>query len=164
VQHPVGYHPTTACSAQDTNTRGFDAWMSRDDSGDQVPSTKGTTLLDPVRTRNMTQASRVFGVSHLVCDAHAYAAQGHVLNPYYMQSKWDPFAQADPAVPMQAPVVDQPGLVGLLTRIPGQMNKGHWTQSGHTGFQMKATVNKRSPDSSVCSTSTRSRTLVEEFA
>ena len=62
VQHPVGYHPTTACSAHSSRTRGFDAWMSRD--------ADGLTLVDPVRMRNMTLASRVFGASHLVCDAH----------------------------------------------------------------------------------------------
>jgi hypothetical protein len=98
VQHPVGYHPTTACSANETNTRGFDAWMSRDE--------EGTTMVDPVRMRNMTQASQVFGASHLVCDAHAYAAPGHALNPYWMQSKWNPMSEADPAMPWDAPEVD----------------------------------------------------------
>ncbi len=58
VQHPVGYHPSTACSA------------------------------DATHTRNMPTASQVFGAAHLVCDAHAYAAPGHRLNPFYMQSRW----------------------------------------------------------------------------
>ena len=98
AQHPVGYHPSTACSAAGTNTRGFAAWMSRDGAG--------ATLLDPARMRNWTQASRVFGASHLVCDAFAYAAPGHALNPYYLQSKWKRQAEADPAVPVTAPPVE----------------------------------------------------------
>ena len=97
VQHPVGYHPTTACSAQETHTRGFTSWMSR--------SEDGTPLLDPVRMRNASLASQVFGAAHLVCDAHAYAAPGHRLNPYYMQSKWKQDAHADPAIPKNAPAV-----------------------------------------------------------
>ena len=28
AQHPVGYHPTCSCLRDDTNIRGFDAWMS----------------------------------------------------------------------------------------------------------------------------------------
>ena len=59
----------------------------------------GLTLVDPVRMRNMTLASKVFGASYLVCDAHAYAAPGHRLNPYYMQSRWNKHCFADPAVP-----------------------------------------------------------------
>ena len=69
---------------------GFDAWMCDAD---------GLTLVDPVRMRNMTLASKVFGASYLVCDAHAYAASGHRLNPYYMQSRWNKHCFADPAVP-----------------------------------------------------------------
>jgi len=91
VQHPVGYHPTTACSAHSSRTRGFDAWMSR--------YADGLTLVDPVRMRDMTLASRVFGSSHLVCDVHTYAAPGHHLNPYYLQSRWDKYTEADPVVP-----------------------------------------------------------------
>ena len=33
AQHPVGYHPSTACAANASNTRGFDAWMSRNATG-----------------------------------------------------------------------------------------------------------------------------------
>jgi hypothetical protein len=73
VQHPVWYHPSTACRADASRTRGFDAWMSRNASGH--------ALMDPVRMRNMTMASQVFGAAHLACDAHAYAAPGHRLNP-----------------------------------------------------------------------------------
>jgi hypothetical protein len=94
VQHPVGYHPSTACSADATHTRGFDAWMLRDEAGN--------SMIDPVRIRNMTLVSQVFGEAHLVCDAHAYAAPGHRLNPFYMQSRWDAKAHADPAVPTEA--------------------------------------------------------------
>lgn len=95
VQHPVGYHPSTACSAAATRTRGFTSWMSRD--------VAGRTRIEPVRMRNMTLASQVFGAAHLVCDAHVYAAQGHRLNPYYMESRWDSQAHADPSMPAPAP-------------------------------------------------------------
>jgi len=97
VQHPVGYHPTTACRAADTNVRGFGAWMSR--------AQDGTAMIDSVRMRNASHASQVFGAGHLLCDAYAYAAPGHKLNPYYMQSKWKPESTADPAVPRNAPPV-----------------------------------------------------------
>ena len=97
VQHPVGYHPTTACTAAETHTRGFAVWMSR--------SEDGTPVIDPVRMRNASQASQVFGAAHLVCDACAYSAPGHKLNPFYMQSKWKPDSTADPGIPRQAPAV-----------------------------------------------------------
>jgi len=120
VQHPVGYHPSTACSADASRTRGFDAWMSRNASGH--------ALLDPVRMRNMTLASQVFGAAHLVCDAHAYAAPGHRLNPYYMQSRWDAQAHADPAVPVPAqektidemPTLGRPSFAATDTTLRGQ--------------------------------------------
>jgi hypothetical protein len=106
AQHPVGYHPSTACSADASRTRGFDAWMSRNASGH--------ALLDPVRMRNMMLVSQVFGAAHLVCDAHAYAAPGHCLNPYYMQSRWDEQAHADPAMPAaaEAKTVDEMPTLG----------------------------------------------------
>ena len=94
VQHPVGYHPSTACSADATHTRGFDTWMLRDEAGND--------MIDPVRMRNMPLVSQVFGAAHLVCDAHAYAAPCHRLNPFYMQSRWDAKAHADPDVPTEA--------------------------------------------------------------
>jgi hypothetical protein len=97
VQHPVGYHPTTACTAAETRIRGFDSWMSR--------SVDGTPLIDPMRMRNASYTSQVFGAGHLVCDAYAYSAPGHHLNPFYMQSKWKPQSTADPAIPLQAPMV-----------------------------------------------------------
>ncbi len=123
VQHPVGYHPTTAFSANETNTRGFDAWMSRDE--------EGTTMVDPVRMRNMTQASQVFGASHLVCDAHAYAAPGHALNPYWMQSKWNPMSEADPAMPWDAPEVEvsEMSFIGVPSEEPQDTTL---RASGHT--------------------------------
>jgi hypothetical protein len=99
VQHPVGYHPTSACSASETHTRGFSSWMSETPNGHD-------TLIEPVRMRNMTVASQVFGAAHLVCDAQAYATPAHRLNPYYMQSKWSQQASADPSIPRSAPVVD----------------------------------------------------------
>ena len=51
AQHPVGYHPTTACRRKDTFTRGFATWMSRDE--------EGTNFVDPMRMRNATRASQV---------------------------------------------------------------------------------------------------------
>ncbi len=97
VHHPVGYHPTTTCTAQETRIRGFNSWMSR--------SVDGTPLVDPMRVRNVSYASQVFGAAHLVCDAYAYSAPGHKLNPFYMQSKWKPESTADPAIPLPAPSV-----------------------------------------------------------
>ena len=122
VQHPVGYHPSSACRAQASRTRGFDAWMSRNASGH--------ALLDPARMRNMTLASQVFGAAHLVCDAHAYAAPGHRLNPYYMESRWDDNAQADPAVPTHAqsqtvdemPTLGVPSYADTDTTLGGQQH------------------------------------------
>ena len=52
AQHPVGYHPTTACRRNETFTRGFAAWMSRD--------VEGQNFVDPMRFRNATRASQVF--------------------------------------------------------------------------------------------------------
>ena len=126
AQHPVGYHPSTACAANASNTRGFDAWMSR--------NATGHALLDPVRMRNMTLASQVFGAAHLVCDAHAYAAPGHRLNPFYMQSRWDAQAPADAAVPAPAdartvdemPVLGAPSYADTDTTLRGQ---GHSADS-----------------------------------
>jgi hypothetical protein len=65
-------------------------------------SQDGTHVIDPLRMRNMSEYSQVFGTAHLVCDAFAYAAPGHKLNPFYMQSKWNPESQADAAVPIPA--------------------------------------------------------------
>jgi hypothetical protein len=63
----------------------------------------------------MTLASQVFGAAHLACDAHAYAAPGHRLNPYYMQSRWDAQAHADPAMPTpaEAKTVDEMPTLGV---------------------------------------------------
>jgi hypothetical protein len=98
VQHPVGYHPSTACSADASRTRGFDA------------------------------ASQVFGSAHLACDAHAYAAPGHRLNPYYMQSRWDAQAHEDLAMPTPAeaktvhemPTLGVPSYADTDTTLRGQ--------------------------------------------
>jgi hypothetical protein len=120
AQHPVGYHPSTACSSDASRMRGFDAWMSRNASGH--------ALIDPVRMRNMMIASQVFGVAHLVCDAHAYAVPGHCLNPYYMQSRWDEQVHSDPAMPAAAeaktvdemPTLDAPSYADTDTMMRGQ--------------------------------------------
>ncbi len=52
AQHPVGYHPTTACRRNNTFTRGFATWMSRD--------VESQNFVDPMRFRNATRASQVF--------------------------------------------------------------------------------------------------------
>jgi hypothetical protein len=72
--------------------------MSRD--------SEGQTFVDPVRLRDATRASEAFGGGHMVCDAHAYAAPGVELNPYYVRARWKDGAKADPAVPRPAPRVD----------------------------------------------------------
>ena len=97
-QHPVGYHPTRPCALNESTLRGFDAWMSVPTD----PATGGTDgyHVDPVRLRNMTQASRVFGAGHLVCDASAYGALGHELNPYTLETRWDADRRVDAAVPL----------------------------------------------------------------
>jgi hypothetical protein len=87
VKHPVGYHPTCACTRARTNMRGFTSWMS---SGDDY-----AWSIDPSRVRNMTQFSSAFGSSHLVCDAAVYGV-GYEMNNLQMQSKWNPNARADP--------------------------------------------------------------------
>ena len=93
AQHPVGYHPTRACTRAETNMRGFDSWMSSPVDGLSAWS------VDPLRLRNMTQYSTSFGYAHLVCDAAAYGAYDHQLNAFDSQSRWNPTAPADPAVP-----------------------------------------------------------------
>ena len=93
ARHPVGYHPTCACTRERTNVRGFTSWMS---SGDDY-----AWSIDPARVRNMTQFSSAFGSSHLVCDAAVYGA-GYEMSSLQMQSKWNPSARADPAVPIAA--------------------------------------------------------------
>lgn len=91
ARHPVGYHPTCACTRTRTNMRGFTSWMS---SGDEY-----AWSIDPTRVRNMSQFSSAFGSSHLVCDASVYGV-GFEMNNLQMQSKWNPNARADPAVPI----------------------------------------------------------------
>jgi hypothetical protein len=123
VQHPVGYHPTSACSAEETHTRGFGSWMSETLNGSD-------TLIDLVRMRNMTAASQVFGAANLVCDAHTYAAPGHRLNPYYMQSKWNLKAPADPSIPRKAPRLEKedmnfPGLPSFDETDTTLRREGH---------------------------------------
>jgi hypothetical protein len=59
AQHPVGYHPTTACRRTETFTRGFATWMSRD--------VEGKNFVDPMRLRNATRASQVFRACVLIC-------------------------------------------------------------------------------------------------
>jgi hypothetical protein len=97
-QPPVGYHPTRPCALNESTLRGFDAWMSV--PTDRVTGETDGYYVDPVRLRNMTQASRVFGTSHLVCDASAYGALGHELNPYALETRWDADRRVDAAVPL----------------------------------------------------------------
>jgi hypothetical protein len=98
AKHPVGYHPTCACTRARTNMRGFTSWMS---AGDDY-----AWSIDPTRVRNMTQFSSAFGSSHLVCDAAVYGA-GFEMSSLQMQSKWDANARADPAVPIAPDFVSE---------------------------------------------------------
>jgi len=101
AQHPAGYHPTCACTRAKTNMRGFTSWMS---SGDEY-----AWSIEPKRLRNMTRFSSAFGSSHLVCDATVYGV-GYEMNNLQMQSKWNPNARADAAVPVKADFVSEPSM------------------------------------------------------
>jgi len=84
--------------------------------------------------RNMTAASQVFGAANLVCDAHTYAAPGHRLNPYYMQSKWNLKAPADPSIPRRAPRLEKedmnfPGLPSFEETDTTLRRQGHASDS-----------------------------------
>ena len=68
---------------------------------------EGETVIDPVRMRNMTLSSQIFGTAHLTCDAYAYSAPGHALNPFYLTSKWKENSVADPSIPKTAPRVTE---------------------------------------------------------
>lgn len=91
AQHPMGYHPTMACTDAETNVRGFDAWMSASEGGEWA--------VDPVRLRNPDLASTAFGASNLVCDAAAYGADAVLFNDLFLNSRWQADSRADPAVP-----------------------------------------------------------------
>ena len=112
ARHPVGYHPTCACTRARTNMRGFTSWMS---SGDEY-----AWSIDPTRVRNMTQFSSAFGSSHLVCDAAVYGV-GHDMNNLQMQSKWNPNARADPAVPIPPDFVSEASMSAV-----GSMSADAW--------------------------------------
>ena len=104
ARHPVGYHPTCACTRARTNMRGFTSWMS---SGDEY-----AWSIDASRVRNMSQFSSSFGSSHLVCDAAVYGA-GYDMNNLQMQSKWNPNARADPAVPIPPDFVSEASMSAI---------------------------------------------------
>ena len=108
ARHPVGYHPTCACTRAQTNMRGFTSWMS---SGDDY-----AWSIEPARVRNMTQFSSAYGSSHLVCDAAVYGV-GVDMNSLQMQSKWNANARADPAVPIPPDFASEPSMstVGSMT-------------------------------------------------
>lgn len=93
LQHPVGYHPTMACSDAESNVRGFDSWMSADE--------EGRISVDPQRMRDHSLSSTVFGAASMVCDASVYGADGVFFNDLYLNSRWNPLSRADPAVPIQ---------------------------------------------------------------
>jgi len=101
AQHPVGYHPTCACLREQTDMRGFDAWMS------MPHNTSKAWAVDPVRMRNMTEYSTSFGASHLACDAAVYGAYDHQLNALDLVSRWDNTAVADATVPRAARIVHE---------------------------------------------------------
>ena len=102
AQHPVGYHPTTACLRSRTNMRGFNSWMTT--GGNAAWS------VDPIRVRNMSSYSSHLGSAHLTCDATVYGTHGQRLNNLFLQSKWSTSTRADPAVPVPADRVDPPSM------------------------------------------------------
>ena len=112
AQHPIGYHPSMACSDRESNVRGFDAWMSADENGEWS--------VDPLRVRDMTQYAEVFGASNMVCDAAVFGAENAVsFNDLYLNSKWDPASRTDPAVPLQAsPWEEQNSEEGIASLDP----------------------------------------------
>ena len=96
AQHPVGYHPSTACACENTRVRGFKSWMSAAaDNGLRQP-----WRVDPRRFRNFTQFSAAYGSAHLTCDRSVYGRQGVPLNPFFLESRWNSARAADPAVPV----------------------------------------------------------------
>ena len=92
AQHPVGYHPTTACSADATNFRGFASWMS-------VNAETNMWQIDPVRMRNRTETSTQFGAAHLVCDASIYGTLAKTSHGLLLETLWNSEAKADISVP-----------------------------------------------------------------
>lgn len=103
AQHPVGYHPSTACACRDSRVRGFDSWMSASADG------SSSWRIDPRRLRNFTQFGQAFGSAHLTCDRGVYGREGVMLNPFHLQTRWNPARRADPAVPVlpDADTVDE---------------------------------------------------------
>jgi len=99
AQHPVGYHPSCACQRNESQMRGFDAWMSVPQDSDWA------WAVDPMRQRNMTRYSTGFGAAHIACDAAVYGAYEHQLNNLELTSRWDATAPADAAVPRAARIV-----------------------------------------------------------
>lgn len=95
-QHPVGYHPTTACACRNTNMRGFTSWMSAGGPDGSKP-----WRIDPRRLRNMTQYSTTYGSAHSTCDRSVYGKEGVMLNPFYLETKWNSKAKADPTAPIK---------------------------------------------------------------
>jgi hypothetical protein len=98
AQHPVGYHPSMACSDAETNVRGFDAWMSADAGG--------VWGVDPMRLRDPDLAATAYGASNLVCDAAVYGADAVYWNDLHLNSRWPKNARADPTVPIHTDAYD----------------------------------------------------------
>ena len=110
AQHPMGYHPTMACTDAETNMRGFDSWMSA--------SKDGVWAVDPERMRDPDLASAAFGASSLVCDAAVYGADAVYFNDIYLNSRWHDDAHADPTVPGEASAWDE--RAGDIQGIPSR--------------------------------------------
>lgn len=124
-QHPVGYHPTRPCALNESVLRGFDAWMSM-----PVDPETGETdgyLVDPIRLRNMTLASRFFGAGHVLCDASAYGALGHDLNPYTLETKWNGDRRTDPTLPLDL----APEMLDDMLTSGAASNNGNDTPCAH---------------------------------
>ena len=91
AQHPVGYHPTPAARASDTQLRGFTAWMSMSDLNE--------LQVDPYRMRNNSHAALFYGAGSHVCDAGLYGKIMHEPDSYFLQTKWNPDTPVDAYTP-----------------------------------------------------------------
>lgn len=112
AQHPVGYHPSSAATRQETYVRGFDAWMS----GHAAAGADSYDYLVDMRVRNSTTASRFFGAAHLVCDARMYGKILQQPKTYFVETQWNSRTGIDPAVPGAADHVAQWTTQGLNAR------------------------------------------------
>ena len=79
LQHPVGYHPTMACTDAGSHVRGFDSGMNADE--------RGQVSVDLFRLRDPSLSSTVFGAASLVCDASVYDVDAVFFSDLYLNSR-----------------------------------------------------------------------------